>query len=150
MNGHEKRKLQKMGHIMKSTIELCNKFGSQKVTGKKIPNLHFTIGALGGIGAGLVIRGKYNKTYDAYLAAREQNEIQSLKNQADKEYSLSTGLLAVGGAVWIADILLAINQAIKNDKKNNNRQSLNWKLKPSFETLSSEPLIGISLVKTLH
>jgi len=32
MSGHEKRKLQKMGHIVKSTIELCNRYGTQKVT----------------------------------------------------------------------------------------------------------------------
>jgi len=32
MSGHEKRKQQKMGHIIKSTIELCNRYGTQKVT----------------------------------------------------------------------------------------------------------------------
>lgn len=130
-NSPEALKARSAGNILRSVV--IPGWGTSRTFSKgKGAAFLITAAAWGSIGYGLYNKQLANKSYDTYMKAVQQDDIDAKYNQANTYHHNYLTFTRLGAAIWAADILFVSARVISKKSKANKYASATYNPRLNF------------------
>ena len=118
--------------------------GKGSILGQAIPPWITTVSTLGLVGAGTYYNLESNKNYAQYHLATSQSDINFYYDKANSQHKLGYSLVAIGGALWLADVYWTLRKGSENKKEEKTfNKNVNITLIPT--TIDNNLALGLTL-----